>query len=142
MDKLYQVQQRMALPGAKPPRAQRHSLNPSKPTAAHSNSVTARLSQPPASATQVDQNFSRTGREPIRRRKPVPMPRTFLERGIDVPVDFEMAAYGPKKGMQPVNQMQGFAQHYSSPSRPKSMLEGASQLNGYRVSHKYSLDVS
>lgn len=133
------MQQRMALPGAKPPRAQRHSLNPPSAAPSPSPSFATRLSQPPSFTSQMDQNFTRTGREAIRRKKPVPMPRTFVEMPIDVPVDFENAAYGHsphKKPAQPNNQRLGLG----LPNRPKSIVERASQLNGYRVSHKYYLD--
>lgn len=140
MDKLYPMRHKMALPGAKPPKSpfQRQSLN-NAPTS-NTPSPSSRLSQPAA----MEQGLSRSGRDPIRRRKPVPMPRTFVERPIDVPLDFEQAAYGEGLGKNQYKQQLQLPNNNqvkrASPTRPKSMIEAPVNRrdNNYRVSHKYT----
>lgn len=134
MDKHYPIHQRMALPGAKPPRApnQRSSL----PVTRHQLPPTKLEVQ-----AELNQSFNRSGRDPVRRRKPVPMPRTIRENAIDVPPEFEMAAYNkpPKKiNNNAVANMNYHQQSSSLPptikTRPKSMLESTTnRRDNYRV---------
>lgn len=146
---MYPVRQRMALPGAKPPKSpfQRQSLN--NPTVTSTPSPASRLSQP--INMEHHQGLTRSGRDPIRRKKPVPMPRTeFLERPIDVPEDFEIAAYGdlgltPRARQVQERRNQNSNWSYTPPSssssgtRPKSMVEGIIQKDQYRVSRKFAI---
>lgn len=132
MDKHYPVRQRMALPGSKPPRApnQRTTL----PSMTNQFPVRAEV------RAEVNQSFNRSGRDPIRRRKPVPMPRTIRESAIDVPPEFEMAAYNkpPKKINNNAVPTTGHPHYYqssslSSQARPKSMMESTCKRENYRV---------
>lgn len=132
MDKHYPVNQRMALPAAaKPPRApyQRHSMTPPSSNVTSHPNPEIRLSQPFAKTEyNRDQNFSRAGREPVRRRKPVPMPRTFSEKAIDVPPEFECAAYGYQE-QQMHNKMQlNNSVTNMRQKRPKSMLDTSEMI--------------
>lgn len=143
MDKLYPVRQRMALPGAKPPKSpfQRLSLNLIPAT---NNSPLA--SQPSRQSQPVhmdrQQGLTRSGRDPIRRKKPVPMPRSFVERPIDVPEDFELAAYGVAAPLKQDNQSQlqpqqtnpsNWSYHTPQKTRPQSMIEGTNHKEYNRV---------
>lgn len=155
MEKMYPVKHRMALPGAKPPKAppQRQSLNiPTIVTSIRNPSPSSRHSQPPISTKSTDnlnQGLFRSGRDPIRRKKPVPMPRTFTESAIDVPQDFEIAAYSKpsESGTRHVRQSLGKqnniqhanAGYRSSPTRPKSMIEGMNSKDTYRVSQSINI---
>lgn len=154
MEKMYPVKHRMALPGAKPPKAppQRQSLNISTIVTSRNPSPSSRHSQPPintASSENLNQGLFRSGRDPIRRKKPVPMPRTFTEMAIDVPQDFEIAAYSQQSesGTRHVRQSLGKqnniqhanAGYRSSPTRPKSMIEGMNSKDKYRVSQSINI---
>lgn len=133
MERHYPVHQRMALPSSKPPRApnQRTTL----PSIGNQFPIKAEVQ------IEINPTFNRSGRDPIRRKKPVPMPRTIKENAIDVPPEFEMAAYSrppPKKINNNVVAMTGY-QHQSSPTRPKSMMESISKRESYRVGNTYIL---
>lgn len=150
MEKMYPVKQRMALPGAKPPKAPflRQSLTNLKAVTQRTPSPSSRLTQPSSNAELNNPGLFRSGRDPIRRKKPVPMPRTFVEMPIDVPQDFEIAAYAQVSGskhdrhsLKPNNinnsnnQHTNGDYHRSFQSRPKSMMEGMNPKEAYRVSH-------
>lgn len=139
MDKLYPVRQRGALPGTKPPKSpfQRQSLN-LIPATNNSTSASQPLRQSQPVHMDRQQGLTRSGRDPIRRKKPVPMPRSFIERPIDVPEDFELAAYGVAAPLKPDNKRpqtnpSNWSYHTPQKTRPQSMIEGTSHKDYNRV---------
>lgn len=134
MERTYPVRQRMALPGqttevgGKPPISpfQRQSLNTSNNTAVKMKDN--RLSQP----LNMSEGLSKSGREPIRRKKPVPMPRTaFAERAIDVPPEFDSCS-GRRGAISNGDELRKVKRR--APQRPQSMMEDMNpKENHYRV---------